>query len=573
MWDLDQVDLRGCDVHADEWSELRLVQGGSRPVPYTGTWLCDGASFDSGCDFAEMTFGPGSHFRNSRFGTASADSSHTSFARATFVGRVEFDGAVFSGSADFFDANFEGGAQFLRVAFGEGANFVRTRFDKPVLFSECTFGPHAEFEGCRFSGGVSFDACEFMDVRLKSVKAAGLGFVASACTFGDSCTVEVKSEVGFILGECELGADADIAVLAQRKICVDQNRLGARARLRLVSGSEDIDLTKTILGAAPRIRAESPKQILATSMEFSEGGAVNISGTMQLDSLVLGDTLLLSGDTTLERRAGASQASVTTVASTDLADVVLANIDLSSCQFVPGYNVDKVRFDGSETFAATPDQWWRSHRRVLADEIVWRRCHSARKARWSPLPVAGGTDTTMSRRSSARRVAQAYRALRKSKEDSKDEPGAADFYYGEMEMRRAGSESVVERLLLAVYWAISGYGLRASRAGSAFFAVLLVGSLAMYLWGFDTSPQTVQGLVHVDVWSGELTYGAVSQRVDDPSFGDALLDCTRLATALLQPIVTLRLTTIGRFIEIALRFSGPLLLGLLVLSVRGRTKR
>jgi hypothetical protein len=27
-------------------------------------------------------------------------------------------------------------------------------------------------------------------------------------------------------------------------------------------------------------------------------------------------------------------------------------------------------------------------------------------------------------------------ALRKSREDSKDEPGGADFYFGEMEMRR-----------------------------------------------------------------------------------------------------------------------------------------
>jgi hypothetical protein len=29
-----------------------------------------------------------------------------------------------------------------------------------------------------------------------------------------------------------------------------------------------------------------------------------------------------------------------------------------------------------------------------------------------------------------------YRALRKGREDTKDEPEAADFYYGEVEMRR-----------------------------------------------------------------------------------------------------------------------------------------
>jgi Luciferase-like monooxygenase len=35
-----------------------------------------------------------------------------------------------------------------------------------------------------------------------------------------------------------------------------------------------------------------------------------------------------------------------------------------------------------------------------------------------------------------REIATIYRALRKGREDNKDEPGAADFYYGEMEMRR-----------------------------------------------------------------------------------------------------------------------------------------
>jgi hypothetical protein len=34
-------------------------------------------------------------------------------------------------------------------------------------------------------------------------------------------------------------------------------------------------------------------------------------------------------------------------------------------------------------------------------------------------------------------IAGLYRALRKGREDAKNEPGAADFYYGEMEMCRA----------------------------------------------------------------------------------------------------------------------------------------
>ncbi|MEU2871389.1 hypothetical protein ABZ769_19580 [Streptomyces olivoreticuli] len=42
-------------------------------------------------------------------------------------------------------------------------------------------------------------------------------------------------------------------------------------------------------------------------------------------------------------------------------------------------------------------------------------------------------------------------------EEGKNGPGTADFHYGEMEMRRHGTETPLgERLLLSVYWAVSG---------------------------------------------------------------------------------------------------------------------
>src|SRR5512132_3081652 len=64
----------------------------------------------------------------------------------------------------------------------------------------------------------------------------------------------------------------------------------------------------------------------------------------------------------------------------------------------------------------------------------------------------------------AKRIAGLYRALRKDYEDSKNEPGAADFYYGEMEMRRLASATAWgERVILTLYWLVSGYGLRGMR--------------------------------------------------------------------------------------------------------------
>ena len=81
-----------------------------------------------------------------------------------------------------------------------------------------------------------------------------------------------------------------------------------------------------------------------------------------------------------------------------------------------------------------------------------------------------------------------YRSLRKAREDSKDEPGAADFYYGEMEMRRLAAKRLSgERAILFAYKALSGYGIRASRALLALAASLLLFAGAFHLLGVRRS--------------------------------------------------------------------------------------
>ncbi len=66
--------------------------------------------------------------------------------------------------------------------------------------------------------------------------------------------------------------------------------------------------------------------------------------------------------------------------------------------------------------------------------------------------------------------------------------GRRSFYYGEMEMRRqtkaAGASTTGrlrnggERLILWLYWLLSGYGLRASRSLLALVVVVLVAAWA-----------------------------------------------------------------------------------------------
>jgi hypothetical protein len=152
-------------------------------------------------------------------------------------------------------------------------------------------------------------------------------------------------------------------------------------------------------------------------------------------------------------------------------------------------------------------------------------------------------------------VASLYRALRKGREDAKDEPGAADFYYGEMEMRRhdrgpgnAGGRSWgrISRGVLAAYWLVSGYGLRAWRSLAALAAVTAVFAVAFHLWGFTKPPEPA-------------------------SYWTSLLFAFRSTISLTDSAVTL--SAWGSLLQALLRLTGPVLLGMMLLALRNRVKR
>jgi hypothetical protein len=158
-------------------------------------------------------------------------------------------------------------------------------------------------------------------------------------------------------------------------------------------------------------------------------------------------------------------------------------------------------------------------------------------------------------------IAGLYRALPKGREDTKDEPGAADFYYGEMEMRRhtrpsskhdRGGESSgmsrgrLGRGVLIAYWLVSGYGLRAWRAIACLAVVTAIFAIGFDLVGFAKPPQPA-------------------------SYWTSLLYTFRATLSLSDNDVTL--TAWGRLLQGLLRLTGPVLLGLALLALRGRVKR
>jgi hypothetical protein len=157
--------------------------------------------------------------------------------------------------------------------------------------------------------------------------------------------------------------------------------------------------------------------------------------------------------------------------------------------------------------------------------------------------------------------------LRIGRDGRRDEPGAADFYYGEMEMRRHAVSKThhgarrlelspsppydstrptppTERAVLFLYWLSCGYGQRPGRALGALLVTLVCGAVLLWkLGGLHESPVLV----------------AVESSMSPLESLD-LKPATHLSWASETVIVGLRLL-------------GTLFLGLAVLSLRGRIAR
>nr|WP_030504530.1 hypothetical protein [Micromonospora purpureochromogenes] len=136
----------------------------------------------------------------------------------------------------------------------------------------------------------------------------------------------------------------------------------------------------------------------------------------------------------------------------DSANLSLVDVDLSRCRFAGAFHLDKLVMEGRCTFASQPPGWWRTRRCVIAEEIAYR---ALRRRPWQRLAADLGLAADTAQK--PQRLASLYRQLRKAQEDVKNEPGAGDFYYAEMEMRRCDSTGrSAERLILFLHWLVGG---------------------------------------------------------------------------------------------------------------------
>jgi uncharacterized protein YjbI with pentapeptide repeats len=413
---------------------------------------------------------------------------------AAFRGDVSFRRVIFERSADFYTAAFRGEARFDEATFEADAGFDGATFKRNARFEGATFQREAQFNGAIFEQDASFGA------TFERARTFGPTLVVGTLSFADASFLE-KPDLDLV---------ANRLVLSRARFPVGVNVWTRWA---------EIFSDKADFGAP---------SILGASSEFERVDEAKLAAQHR-DSV-----------------ARSWRPRLISLRWANVGDLTVSGIDLAACRFFGAHHLDGLRLEAGSFFAFTPRHYRVTRRQAIAEEHAWRKAHAKRSTAsdWFPpecrLP-RGEEQSSLS----ATDVATVYRDLRKGREDNKDEPGAADFYYGEMEMRRFdGTKTQAERVIIWIYWLVSGYGLRASRSLLSLVATVLVFAALLYAWGFPSHE----------------------------SFLDSVTFSAESTTSLLRA-PRRSLTVAGEWLQIGLRLLGPLFFGLALLSIRGRIKR
>lgn len=525
------------------------------------------------------------------------------FRGCSFTGDAPFPGTQIQIAPHVGDINSHGGVvDFGDATFESGADFTQVTFPGPVFF-----------DGTTFTGPLVLDRARFRDA---------VWFLRTTVTTGQFTDTSFDRFAGFH------------RIRASQMIFFTGSTFSGRTHLEDVA-STTLDFTDTTFSQRAVMTLEGA--CVFTGAQFDEGLELRLgwasSATLRRTHFGASSTVTTHGfadqkaalSNPVWSPTGWQYAQVLSLQDTDVEKLSLVTVDLQNCLFTGALNLDKLTLSGRITFARFPKDWpgprrFRWHRReLIREELLWRAhcqlarrdldAEQARKYRLAAgMPPERPPMLWTSEVPTGVHLASLYRSLRKALEDAKDEPGAGDFYYGEMEARRHWSgwrgRWSSDRWLLTLYWALSGYGQRASRALTA-LAVLL-GTLTVLLTGYglaDTAP--IQRITEParptatspsQVITIDLTGQRATVTIPPPATPPVALDVTTVAPTLpppderwtaarvqraistlvtsLVPIATdQRLTALGGYLVLLGRVLGAILLGLAVLAIRARVKR
>jgi uncharacterized protein YjbI with pentapeptide repeats len=487
------------------------------------------------------------------------------FRDGAFTGRTSFDGAHFESAANFDGTRFIGSASFSSAHFLDVASFRRpTRFSRDALFRKTNFGGEAGFQGVAFDGPANFNGSRFENVAdFTGVAAAAR--TNFACSFDqDARFLHARFERDTYFRRADFGGAVSLeqATFAgdavfrratfRRAVTLGPMTAVGQVVFDDVSTAEPVHLEVT----ARSLRALRANFIRGVRAQI-EANDLSFAGSTFGGASSLSTSTAPSPDATKTRTP---RPKLMSLQGCDVNQLTLAGFDASQCNFGGAIHLEGVHIDRTVVLARPP--LGRTRRDVINEEIVWR---ATRRVRW------GWPTSDARERTDAQGVASVYRALRKGREDRGDAAGAADFYYGEMEMRRVSSR-VGERILISLYWLFSGYGLRAVRPLATLLVVVVAAAVVLQASGFKKSASATAtpkpALIGVSPLAQQRTRVGRTHALSWRS----VLTSAESATAVAAPSDA-SLTYVGRVVRIILRITGPLLLGLTLLAVRGRVRR
>lgn len=571
----DDANFTGARVRTGvDFGESRAEKGCRfEGVTFHGPAIFANTSFRGVTSFADCTFSRRAEFRSANF-------SAISFVNADFNERCIFTGSTFSSrSSKFTFARFRRSADFSSSTFQHVALFQSARFDShakfadsslaDAFFTEATFEREADFTDATF-GKASFSKATFSaDVKFDRARFNETSYFTEA-TFSKSV----------LLPEAHFDQDAHFVRV----------RFERAKRLGPLTSRGAIVLNGTSFEAPITLEAAAA-DVVFHHTEWSSTGVlrvrharVDLSGATFAAAMTVATSLAPfsdgnGGDIDDSYLGNSTSAKIVSLQRADVSKLLLVDVDLRACRFSGAMHLDQIRLEGECHFSTSPRGFhyagWRitrwSQRRVLAEEIEWRASRPSPRGWDAPAGTASVAPASLS---------ATYRHLRKSFEDSKNEPDAADFYYGEMEMRRNDKNRPrSERYLLTLYCLVSGYGLRAGRA-LAWLGLTFIATMAsLVLWGLPSQTPTAvsTGVISGNTFQEVTTVpkpvnptGSLRSRVTTQRFEKAFRVVVNSVAFRSSGQV---LTTPGTYIEMSSRIIEPVFLGLALLAIRGRLKR
>lgn len=587
LWTLGHpVRVDGCKVEGE------ISTGEMAEVSFSA----DRTIFTAGLSFGQATFTEEASFVGATF-TARA-----SFGQATFTKNAAFTGATFTADGSFTGATFKEFASFTGATFTKDAWFNVATFTETVSFDSATFTEAAWFNGATFTKTVSFDTATFTEAAVfdTAMFIEDASFISATFTGHAGFAAVCARELYF----SHIRIDGGTGAMTTTGLCAETLDLSGA----VFETAVHLDLiARTIVARRTRVARYSQLLIRCDSVDFADSdlGEHTLLAELGTPPRRLTVVTLRYGphpdpdvraaiDELHERlKTIPSTAALVSLERAVVAGVTVSGLDLTRCRFHGAHGLDELRIDPGCTFASsrdelvTPASWLRprlhTRRRIIADETLVPGLK-----RPAPVPSEQDPVAQLVEARTPGEVAETYRALRKSMEDAKNEPGAADFYYGEMQMRRRSTgRGLTERALITAYWLVSGYGLRAGRALAALVVLMAIAAgvfmnppWATVTKSFYPADQATSVELRPVLTPGRDLAIAGTMTITEPdrrslTAKEAALFSLRESVALIRPASDNRFRpqSVGVVADIALRILGPLLIALAVLAIRARTKR